>query len=88
MSAYTGFEVKTVVGGVEYPVASEVVLVFDIEDSDPTDGSGAIALSDLLTDGAGHVAGGTLAIAAGRRVRFVVTRAADGLTRSFTQVTT
>lgn len=87
-SNYTGFEVKVSVAGIEYPVASETVLVFDIEDADPTDGTGAIALSDLSTDGAGHVASGTLPIAAGRRVRFTVVRAADGLSRSFTQLTT
>jgi len=88
MSSYAGFEVKVAVEGVEYPVASTTVKVYDIEDSDPTDGSGAIALSDLTTDGSGHVAAGTLAIAAGRLVRFSVRRASDGLCRSYTQVTT
>jgi hypothetical protein len=87
-SDFAGFDVNVVVDGVEYPVAGETVLVFDIEDVDETDGSGAVALPDLATDGAGHVAAGVLAIDAGRRVRFSVTRAADGLCRSYTQVTT
>jgi hypothetical protein len=87
-SDYTGFEVKVNVAGVDYPVAGETVKVYDVEDADPTDGSGAIALDDLATDGFGHVAGGTLPVDAGRRVRFTVVRASDGLPRSFTQVTT
>lgn len=87
-SDYTGFDVNVVVDGVEYPVAGETVLVFDIEDVDETDGSGAIQLADLATDGAGHVAAGVLPIDPGRRVRFSVTRAADGLCRSYTQETT
>lgn len=88
MSNYAGFDVKIVVGGTEYPVASATVKVYDLTGSDPTTGAGATALPDLATDSAGHVAGGTLAIAAGRTVRFSVTRAADGLNRCFTQVTT
>lgn len=87
-SNYTAFDAKVNVAGVDYPVAGETVLVFDVEDEDETDGTGAIALPDLATDGAGHVAAGALAIAVGRKVRFTVVRAADGLCRSYTQVTT
>lgn len=86
-SNYTGFDVKLTVAGVDYPIASTTVKVYDLTGSDPTTGTGATALSDLATDGSGHVASGTLPIAAGRTVRFSVRRA-DGLTRSFTQVTT
>lgn len=86
-SDYEGIEWKVSVDGIEYPVASATVKVHDITAADPTDGSGSTALSDLSTDGSGIMAAGTLAIAAGRTVRFTVTRA-DGLTRSISQVTT
>jgi hypothetical protein len=87
-SSFAGFDVKVTVSGIDYPIASEAVKVYDLTGSDPTTGVGATALSDLATDGSGHVAGGTLSIAAGRTVRFSVMRAADGLNRSFVQVTT
>jgi hypothetical protein len=87
-STYPGFDVKTNVSGTDYPVASETVKVYDITGADPTTGVGATALPDLATDSSGHVAGGTLSIAAGRTVRFSVRRAVDGLTRSWVQVTT
>jgi len=88
-SNYGPLEWKVTVDGVEYPVAGETVKAFDVEDSDPTDGSGAVALPDLATDGAGVMAGGVLAtVDAGRAVRFAVARASDGLSRSITQVTT
>jgi hypothetical protein len=88
-SNYAALEWKVVVDGVEYPVAGETVQLFDITDADPTDGTGAVALADLATDGAGHMAGGVFAgLAVGRVVRFSVVRAADGLPRSITQVTT
>lgn len=87
-SNYAGFDVKRNVAGTDYPVGAETVKVYDITGADPTTGAGAVALPDLVTDSSGHVAGGTLSIAAGRIVRFSVRRAADGLTRSFTQVTT
>jgi hypothetical protein len=86
-SNYEAVEFKVQVAGVAYPVASAAVKVHDLTGSDPTDGSGSTALSDLSTDGSGIMAAGTLAIAAGRTVRFTVTRA-DGLSRSVTQVTT
>jgi hypothetical protein len=87
-SDYEGIEWKVSVLGVEYPVASATVKVHDIEDADPTDGTGATALSDLSTDGSGIMAAGTLAtVAVGRTVRFTVIRA-DGLARSITQITT
>jgi hypothetical protein len=88
MSNYVGFDVKVSSGGVDYPVALETVKVYDLTGSDPTTGAGATALPDLATDSSGHVADGTLAIAAGRTVRFSVMRAADGLSRSWVQVTT
>lgn len=87
-SNYEGIEWKVTISGVDYPVASEVVKVYDLTGYDPVDGSGATALSDLATDASGIMAGGTLAIAAGRTVRFTVRRASDGLSRSVTQVTT
>lgn len=88
-SNYDSVEWKVEHEGLDYPVAGETVKVYDITDSDPTDGSGAIALPDLATDGAGITAAGVLAtVDPGRTVRFSVTRAADGLASSVVQVTT
>lgn len=87
-SDYEGIEWKVSVSGVEYPVASATVKVHDLTGSDPADGTGSTALSDLSTDGAGIMAGGTFAgVTVGSTVRFTVTRA-DGLARSITQETT
>lgn len=88
-SNYELIEWKVSVDGVDYPVIGEPVKVYDIEDSDPTDGSGAVALPDLVTDGDGITAGGVLAtVDPGRTVRFSVVRAGDGLPCSVIQVTT
>lgn len=88
-SNYEGIEWKVEHDGLDWPVAGETVQVYDITDSDPTDGSGAVALPDLATDGAGIMAAGVLAaVAVGRVVRFTVVRAADGLPCSVIQVTT
>ena len=87
-SNYEGIEWKVSVAGVEYPVASTAVKVHDLTGSDPTDGTGSTALSDLATDASGIMAAGTLAtVAVGSTVRFTVTRP-DGLSRSISQVTT
>lgn len=87
-SNYEAIEWKVQVSGVSYPVASTVVKVHDLTGSDPTDGSGSTALSDLATDGSGIMAAGTLAsVAVGSTVRFTVTRG-DGLSKSVTQITT
>lgn len=88
-SNYEGIEWKVEDGGIDWPVAGETVKVYDITVSDPTDGSGAVALPDLVTDGAGVMAGGVLAtVGPGSSVRFSVTRAPDGLNCSVIQVTT
>lgn len=86
-SNYDAIEWKVSVAGVAYPVASAVVKVHDLTGSDPVTGTGSTALSDVATDGSGITVAGTLPIAAGRTVRFTVTRA-DGLSRSVTQTTT
>jgi hypothetical protein len=87
-SNYEGVEWKVEHDGIDWPVTGEVVKVHDVTDSDPTDGTGAVALPDLATDGAGIMAGGVLAaVAPGRTVRFTVVRAADGLPCSVIQVT-
>lgn len=88
-SNYQGIEWKVEHDGFDWPVSGQIVKVFDITDSDPTDGTGAVALPDLATDGAGIMAGGVLAaVAVGRTVRFSVRRASDGLPCSVIQVTT
>jgi hypothetical protein len=49
--------------------------------------TGSAALSDIAADSSGHVAGGTLAVAAGTKIRFSVQRA-DGLCGYAEQITT
>jgi hypothetical protein len=88
-SNYAGIEWKVTVAGVEYPVASQTVKVYDITGAAPSTGVGAVALPDLTTDVSGVMAAGTLAtVAVGHTVRFSLRRTADGLARSFTQITT
>lgn len=68
MSAYGSFEVKSVnrvTGAVTY-YPGAVVQVRDISDPDAT----VRLLPDLVADGSGVVAAGTLAVPAGSDVRF------------------
>jgi hypothetical protein len=88
-SNYAGFELKVDTGdGLPHYLPSETVQVWDIEGADPETGVGAIALPDITSDSDGHVAGGTVSVAAGRRLRFRWTRDADGKCVSDTLVTT
>jgi hypothetical protein len=85
-SGYDGFEVGVlyteVVGGREMvrtaPVPGQTITVRDVTDADPVTGLGAVALPDLASDADGWVAAGTLAVDAGRTVRFSWFRALDG----------
>jgi hypothetical protein len=62
MSAYAAFDVKTqALDGSSAPVPLQTVKVYDITHS--------TALADLTTDANGHVAAGTLAVAAGTAIR-------------------
>jgi hypothetical protein len=88
-SNYTGFELRLDLNdGLPHYLPGETVQVWDVEDADPETGVGAISLPDVTTDINGHVASGTVSIAAGRRIRFRWTRDADGRCVSDTQVTT
>jgi hypothetical protein len=87
-SNFIGFELTVDVGSSKEPIPSATVQVYDISAADPVDGSGAMALADVASDVDGHVASGTVAVAAGSLVRFSYTRAADGLCRCDSQVTT
>jgi hypothetical protein len=53
--------------GTTSPVPSTTINVFDVTHD--------AALSDLASDADGHVAGGTLAVAAGTEIRFSFSRA-------------
>lgn len=65
MSNYLGFDVLIDNDdGTTTPVASHTVHVWDV--------TGNAALPDVATDASGHVAAGTLAVAAGTTVRFWV----------------
>lgn len=87
-SNFVGFELRVDVGGETVPIPSATVKVYDITDADPETGVGAVALADVTSDVDGLVASGTVAVDAGSVVRFSYTRAADGLCRSDSQVTT
>lgn len=87
-SNFVGFELKVDTPDGPVPIPSATVKVYDITAADPEDGSGAVALADVVSDVNGLVASGTVAVAAGSTVRFSYTRAADGLCRSDSQVTT
>jgi hypothetical protein len=89
MSSFLGFDVTIdKKDGTFAPVAGAVVAVRDVTDADPVTGAGAVALADVVADGAGHVASGELAVAAGRRIRFTWVRALDGRCGSIVRVTT
>jgi hypothetical protein len=89
MSNYASFDVKIDNGdGMETLVPAAVVKVRDVTAANPVTGVGAIALADLESDGNGHVAAGSLAIAVGRIVRFSWFRDLDGRCGSAVQVTT
>jgi hypothetical protein len=88
-SEFTNFDVVIDKGdGTEALVPNVTVKVRDITDADPETGAGAVALPDLLADADGHVAAGTLAIDAGRVVRFGWLRDLDVRCGSAVQITT
>jgi hypothetical protein len=88
-SNYTGFELKVDAGdGLDHFITGATVKVYDITATNPVTGTGTVALADVVSDVNGHVASGTVAVAAGSKVRFSYTRAADGLCRCDSQVTT
>jgi hypothetical protein len=79
-SNYASFEVKIDNDdGTTTPVASETVTVYDVTNDE--------ALDDLTSDVDGHIAAGTLDVAAGTSVRFSVALA-DGRTGYKEEVTT
>jgi hypothetical protein len=89
MSSYAAFElVIDNDDGTFTPVPSVAVKVYDVTDADPETGAGAIALADTASDSSGTVPGASVAVAAGRRLRFSYQRAADGLAGFAEQVTT
>ena len=64
-SSYGGFDVLIDNDdGTTTPVVSQPVHVYDVANS--------VALADVASDGVGHVATGTLAVAVGSTVRFWV----------------
>ncbi|MDT5061535.1 MAG: hypothetical protein QOH63_1994 [Acidobacteriota bacterium] len=79
MSNFGGFDVKVDNGtGMPILIPGATVMVRDITDVvDETTGAGGTALSDLTADSNGHVVGGTLPIAVGRKVRFGWVRSVD-----------
>jgi hypothetical protein len=87
-SNYAAFDVLIDLGTGTYTlVPLATVKVYDIQAADPVTGVGAIALPDITSDADGHVAPGTLAISAGRKVRFSWNRTTDGRCGSATAVT-
>jgi hypothetical protein len=86
-SDYAAFEVYIDNdNGTVTPVPGQTVKVYDVTDADPETGAGAVALSDTASDSTGTVPGATVAVAAGRTLRFSVQRA-DGLTGCAEQMT-
>ena len=72
-SNYTAFDVKVESPpGVVALVPNAVIEVRDVTDevADPTDATGIVLLDDIESDVNGHVAPGTLPVAAGRKIRF------------------
>lgn len=87
-SNFVGFELRVDTGDGTVPVPSATVKVYDITAADPETGAGAVELDEILSDLSGMVASGTVDVDAGSTVRFSYTRAADGLCRCDSQVTT
>jgi len=89
MSNFTGFDVEIDLndGTIPIPVPNAVVQVRDVTNANVATGAGAIALANLVADANGHVASGTLPVAAGRTIRFTWVRAADGWCASLLRVT-
>lgn len=95
-SRFLGFDVKidprtgpsasAPMGFVRVPGA--VLHVRDVTDEDLATGAGAIALDDIVADGDGVVASGTLDVAVGRTIRFTWYRALDGKSGVIERVTT